>query len=150
MTQSLSQLYIHIIFHAKKHCYIHEQDSERIYSYIGGIITERNSVPICINGTKNHIHIFCILSKNYSLAKFVQEIKASSSKWIKSIGPHFRDFEWQKGYAAFSVSPSIKEKTIKYVLNQQEHHRKQTFQEEYIMFLKEYNVEYNEKYLWED
>ena len=79
----------------------------------------------------------------------VEEVKKSSSKWIKTIGPNYRNFYWQDGYGIFSVNPSEVEVVIDYIKNQEEHHRKRTFQEEFLVFLKKYNVDYNEQYLWD-
>lgn len=150
MSQSLSRLYIHIVFHVKGNIIIREKDSNQLYSYIAGILKGHNSISIQINGTDNHIHILCVMSKNVALAALVQQIKASSSSWIKTLDKYYKDFAWQKGYAGFSVSPSIHDKTVQYILNQQEHHRKISFKDELLMFLKEYQVEYDERYLWLD
>lgn len=150
MAQSLSQLYIHIIFHTKGKNIINDTDKDNLYSYIGGVITHTGSVPIRINGMPDHVHILCILSKNISLAALVKDIKTSSSKWIKDLNPSYAAFEWQRGYAGFSVSQSVRESTIKYITNQAEHHKKFSFKEEYLAFLKEYGIEYNEEYLWAD
>ena len=90
------------------------------------------------------------MSKNIALAKLVEEIKRHSSRWIKTLDEHYKSFAWQGGYAGFSVSPSLHDKTKRYIENQEEHHKKITFQEEYLMFLKEYGIEYDENYLWND
>ncbi len=150
MAQSLSQIYVHIIFHTKGHTPIRANDAHRIHTYMAGIIKNHNSIPLQINGMPDHIHILCILSKNIALAKLVQAIKAISSQWIKSIDPYYHRFEWQKGYGGFSVSPSVQEKTVQYIRNQATHHSRISFREEYLMFLKEYGIEYDERYLWND
>ena len=90
-----------------------------------------------------------MLSKKVALMKLVEEIKSHSSKWIKSKGYEYRNLYWQDGYGAFSVKPSEIDTVIAYIANQHEHHRKKTFQEEYRMYLKKYNVEYNERYVWD-
>ncbi len=151
MSQSLSQLYVHIIFHVKSDFVgIRDEDKNDLYAYIGSIIKDLASVPIIINGTSNHVHIMAILSKNISLSKFLEDIKRHSSRWIKTKGDYYQKFAWQGGYAGFSISPSLCEKTRKYIESQEEHHRKISFKEELILFLKEYNIEYDEKYLWTD
>ena len=150
MSQSLSQLYVHIIFHTKGNNSIKTTDSDKLYTYMGGVINHTGSVPIRINGMTDHIHILCILSKNISLASLVKEIKTSSSRWIKELDPYYTSFEWQRGYAGFSVSQSVRESTVKYITNQAEHHKKFSFKEEYLAFLKEYGIEYNDEYLWTD
>ena len=149
MSQSLSKLYIHAIFHVKyNECLIKSEDEKELYAYMGGTVKISKSIPIIINGTENHIHVFCIMSKNVSLAGFLEDIKTNSSRWIKTLGPHYREFAWQGGYAGYSVSQSKVDVVKKYIQNQKEHHKTQTFEDEYRQFLKENDVEYNEDYLW--
>jgi REP element-mobilizing transposase RayT len=149
MSQSLSKLYVHIIFHVKNNNVLIREDEEKeLYSYIGGIIKANEAIPIKINGTENHLHILTTMSKNLSLAKFVEEIKRNSSRWIKSKGEHYRFFAWQGGYAGYSVSQSKVDVVGKYIENQKRHHKSETFQDEYVKFLTEYNVDFDKKYLW--
>ncbi len=149
MSQSLSKLYIHLIFHIKNHeIYILEKDKKELYAYIGSIIKDRQSIPILINGTKDHLHILMVLSKNIALATLTEDIKKHSSRWIKTRGIHYSQFAWQGGYSGFSVSKSLHDRTKHYIQNQEEHHKKMSFQEELITFLKEYHIEYDERYLW--
>ena len=151
MAQSLSKLYVHLIFRIKNTSVkIKKEDSEELYAYIGAIIKDNESIPILINGTENHLHILCIMSKNISLAKLTEEIKRHSSRWIKTKENYYKLFAWQGGYAGFSVSQSLHDKTKKYIQNQDEHHKKLSFENELILFLKEYGIEYNEQYLWTD
>ena len=151
MSQSLSKLYVHLVFHIKYNSVpIRSEDENHLYDYLGSIIKDNQSMPILINGTKNHLHILCVQSKNIALAKLVEEIKRHSSRWIKTLNPYYRQFAWQGGYAGFSVSPSLHDTTKNYIAKQEEHHKKATFKEELIAFLKEYNIEYDEHYLWSD
>jgi putative transposase len=151
MSQSLSKLFVHIIFHTKNSfVLIRNEDKARLYAYIGSVIKDRGSIPISINGVKNHLHILCVMSKNIHLALLTEEIKRHSSRWIKTLDPYYSNFAWQGGYAGFSVSPSIVERTKIYIENQEEHHRKRTFEEELIAFLQEYEIEYDERYLFSD
>jgi REP element-mobilizing transposase RayT len=151
MAQSLSKLYVHIIFHIKNtNCQIRKQDKAELFAYIGAIIKDNESIPILINGIEDHVHILCVLSKNISLAKLIEEIKKHSSRWIKTKDRHYNEFSWQGGYSGFSVSPSLHDKTKNYIEKQEEHHHKMSFKEEYVLFLKEYGIEYNEQYLWTD
>ena len=125
MPQSLSKLYVHLIFHIKNQStLICESDKSDLYAYIGSIIKDNDSIPIIINGTKDHLHILCVMSKNIALAKLVEEIKRHSSRWIKTLNSKYRQFAWQGGYAGFSVSQSLHDKTKGYILNQEEHHKK--------------------------
>lgn len=151
MSQSLSKLFIHLIFHIKSTSVkIRKEDKNDLYSYIGAIIKDNDSIPILINGVEDHIHILCVLSKNIALAKLVEEIKRHSSRWIKTRGTYYSTFSWQGGYGGFSISPSLHDKTKLYIKNQEEHHKKMSFKEEYLLFLKEYGIEYDERYLWLD
>jgi len=151
MAQSLSRLYVHLIFHIKyTSATIREQDKDVLFAYMGSIIKDNESIPILINGTKDHVHVLCIMSKNIALAKLTEEIKRHSSRWIKTVDKYYNSFAWQGGYAGFSVSQSIHEKTKYYIAKQEEHHKKLSFKEELIAFLQEYKIEYNEKYLWND
>ncbi len=151
MSQSLSKIYIHLVFHTKNNnALIHEDEMNVLYAYIGSIIKDNDSIPIIINGTKDHLHILFVMSKNVALAKITEEIKRHSSRWIKTRHDRYRKFAWQGGYGGFSVSESLVEKTKKYITNQEEHHKRMTFQEELVLFLKEYGIEYDEHYLWSD
>ena len=151
MSQSLSKLYVHIVFHIKTNSpKIRKNDRKELYAYIGAIIKDNQSIPIIINGIEDHIHILTVMSKNIALAKFIEEIKRHSSRWIKTKGTYYSHFAWQGGYGGFSVSQSLHDKTKHYIENQEEHHKKLSFKEEYLLFLKEYNIDYNENFLWND
>ena len=150
MAQSLSQIYIHIIFSTKRRQPFIKPDVEpELFAYIGDTIKRNGGIPFLINGTENHIHIFSTLPKNISIAKFIEEIKRNSSRWIKSKGSGYNNFAWQNGYGSFSVSSSKKGIVIKYIASQKEHHKKQTYNEELLTFLDKYKIDYDEKYLWD-
>jgi putative transposase len=151
MGQSLSKLYVHIVFHIKSNrVKIRKQEQESLYAYMGSVIKSNDSIPILINGVEDHVHILCVMSKNIALAKLVEEIKRHSSRWIKTLDPYYKDFAWQGGYAGFSVSQSIHDRTKQYIANQEEHHKKKSFKEEITALLKEYGLEYDDKYFWTD
>ncbi|CDE62906.1 transposase [Parabacteroides sp. CAG:409] len=148
MSQSLAKNYIHLIFATKyRENIIKQTDLSELYAYITGILNHIDCPMICIGGTTNHVHVLCVLNKNMALSKMVEEVKRSSSKWIKSKEPFYRQFGWQNGYGAFSVSQSKVEIVVKYIQNQEEHHKKMLFVDELKMFLREYGVEYKEEYL---
>ena len=150
MGQSLVKNYLHIIFSTKLRApLILESIENELYSYIGGICKQLECYPVKIGGYIDHLHILCMLSKKIPLMKLLEEIKAHSSKWIKTKDDTLKKFYWQNGYGAFSVNPYEVDKVIAYIENQKEHHRKKTFQEEYRAFLKKYNVEFDEKYVWD-
>ena len=149
MSQSLSKVYVHIVFHTKYNQDLIKPDVEsELYAYMGGILKENKCVPIAINGIENHVHVLCIQSKNIALADLLEELKRNSSRWIKTKGIGYVNFAWQGGYGCFSVSQSKVEVVKRYIENQKQHHKTESVKEEYIRFLKEYGVEYNEDYLW--
>jgi len=152
MPQSLTQVYLHIIFSTKKrYPFIEEAVEPELFAYIGDTIKRVGGIPFLINGVPDHIHILSSLPRTIMLSKYIEEIKRNSSRWIKTKdkGLEYEKFAWQNGYGAFSVSSSRKDNVIRYIKEQKEHHRTGTFQEKYIAFLKKYNIEYDEKYVWD-
>ena len=150
MGQSLNKIYIHIVFSTKHRVpLISKEIEEELFSCLGGICKNLECNPIQIGGHKDHIHILCLLSKKITLVKLLEEIKSSSSKWIKTKDVKFSNFYWQSGYGAFSVNPTEIEVVKNYIQNQEEHHKVKSFQDEYRAFLKKYEVDYNEDYVWD-
>jgi putative transposase len=150
MGQSLVKNYIHIVFSTKyRQPLITEEIEPELHAYLGGICRNLESNPVKIGGYNNHIHILCMLSKKIALMKLLEEVKSHSSKWIKTKGKEFQNFFWQDGYGAFSVNPAEVDVVINYIANQKDHHRKKTFQDEYIDFLKKYKVDFDERYIWD-
>jgi REP element-mobilizing transposase RayT len=151
MSQSLSKIFVHAVWHIKTTSpQIQMEDRKNLYSYMGGILKQLECIPICINGTGNHVHMLFVLSKNYSLVKVMSTVKIASSRWLKTIGKHYKSFAWQLGYGAFSVSESIRERTINYIKNQEEHHKKRSFKDEYLQILKQYHIDFDIDYLLRD
>ncbi|MDR1557072.1 MAG: transposase [Tannerellaceae bacterium] len=149
MTHSLSKLYVHIIFHVKTgSVLIRPGDENELYAYIGGIIKDNASFPIKINGTENHVHVLSTMSKNISLADFVEEIKKNSSRWIKTKGKYYECFAWQSGYAGYSVSQTKVAVLKRYIEQQKQHHQSVSVRDEYLQFLREYSVDFDGNYLW--
>ena len=138
MGNSFVNTNVHIIFHVKRTCSIREEDLTQVFHYIGGIIRSLSGISYKIGGRPDHIHILASLPCTISLADFVRAIKASTSKWIKSLHPAYKDFSWQEGYGSFSVSKSNVESVIQYINNQKEHHAKFTVQDEFHRFLKKH------------
>ncbi len=150
MPQSLVKNYIHIIYSTKnRQSLIDKEIQNELYAYIGGICKNLECHPIIVGGHKDHVHILCLLSRKIALMKLLEETKAHSSKWMKTKGKRYANFYWQNGYGAFSINPTEIEVVRNYIINQDEHHTKKTFQEEYRMFLKKYDVEYDERYVWD-
>ncbi|MFN1217909.1 IS200/IS605 family transposase [Chryseobacterium kwangjuense] len=150
MPQSLVKNYIHIVFSTKhRENFINEHIEKELFSYIATLCKDLESTALQIGGTDDHIHIFCLLSRKIALMKLVQEIKAHSSKWIKTKGPEYENFFWQNGYGAFSVSKKEISQVIHYIRNQRFHHQKQNFKDELIEMLTKQDIEYDEKYIWD-
>ena len=150
MAQSLSKVYVHITFSTKnRYPFIDNGIEQELWAYLGGACKALECNPIRIGGYNDHVHICCLLSKKITQIKLLEEVKKESSKWIKSKGISYEKFYWQDGYGIFSVNPSELKKVIEYIDNQHEHHKKQSFQSELLAFLKKYNVEYDERYLWD-
>lgn len=151
MSQSLSKIYLHIIFHIKtKSPTIKEEHLERLHAYMGQLVNTTGCQTLIVGGVSNHVHIVCQLSKNETVSHLLEEVKRNSSRWIKTIDDRYRHFAWQGGYAAFSISESVLPKTINYVRNQKAHHKKTKSRDEYLNFLKLYNIEYDERYVLSD
>jgi len=150
MGQSLVKNYVHLIFSTKhrKHL-IYPPIEAELHSYLGGICNNLDCHAIKVGGFTNHVHILCSLSKKIALMKLLEELKSHSSKWIKTKGEAYKNFYWQDGYGAFSVNPAEVDRVVTYITNQHEHHTKKTFKEEYRAFLVEYNVEFDERYVWD-
>jgi len=119
-----------------------------LYSYIGGIMNNKSAKLISAGGMSDHIHLFASLPSTISIADFVNAVKSNSSRWIHQSFSPLRNFAWQEGYGAFSVSKSGQKMVVRYIDNQEKHHRKRTFKEELITLLKKHEIEYDERYLW--
>lgn len=151
MAQSLSANYIHFIFHIKTTSVaIQEHDQAKLNVYVMGAIRNMGSIPIQVNGVRDHLHILVRLSATMSLSEFVEQVKISSSKFIKTLAPMYKYFSWQSGYGAFSVSPDKVEAALRYIAHQQEHHRDKDFSREYLTFLRGYKLDFNQQYLFKD
>ena len=136
MGRSYTNIIVHIIFHVKDtKSQMSEEDLSQIFQYMGGIIRSSSGYAYMIGGRPDHIHILSSLPVAMSLSDFVRSIKASTSKWIKTLDPGYKDFAWQEGYGAFSVSESNKHDVIDYIKNQKEHHQMRSSHDEFILFL---------------
>ena len=151
MSQSLAQIDVHIIFSTKgRRPFLADRAiRDEMNRVLGGICNDLGSPVLIVGGVPDHVHILCRLGKSSSPANLIKELKRQSCLWVKTKGPPFADFHWQTGYGAFSVSPSHVEALREYIAKQEEHHRKVSFKEELIAFLKKHEIAYDEKYLWE-
>ena len=140
---------MHCVFSTKeRYPFIDAELEHRLWPYIGGIARENKIKALAIGGTNDHLHALLSLPATMSFAKAVQLIKGGSSKWIHDTFARFKKFEWQEGYGAFSVSASQVSRTIRYINDQKEHHRKRTFYEELIDLLDKHGVEYDRRYVF--
>jgi len=150
MSQSLVKNLIHLVYSTKhREPWIPKEFKEDLYSYQAGIFKQWDSPAIIIGGVEDHVHALFSQLKNHALKKIVEEVKKGSSKWMKIDGPRNKEFYWQNGYAAFSVSQSNAHEVKEYIRNQEEHHRKMTFQEELRALLDRHQIEFDERYLWD-
>lgn len=149
MSGSYAALYYHLIFSTKNRApMITLNLRDRLYDYMGGIINGNEGIPILIGGEPEHVHILTALNKNQAVTKSIGIIKADSTKWIHQTFPEQQQFCWQAGYGAFSISVTGLKRVKSYINNQQEHHRKETFKEEFIHFLEVHNIPYDSRYIW--
>ncbi len=148
MSQSLSNILVHIVFSTKsRQPLVVAPMEDELWRYMASATTALNCQAHKVGGTADHIHVACCLARTVSVAGLLEEIKTSSSKWMKSKG--LSAFAWQNGYGAFSIGQSQLDDLTAYISRQKEHHRHRTFQEEYREFLRKYNVPYDERYVWD-
>ena len=151
MPQSLVQIYLHIVFSTKnREPFLKDKEIKRkVYAYMAGICKDMECSALTIGGIEDHVHLFTRHSKKITVADFLRDLKRSSSIWIKTLSSSLVSFSWQAGYGAFSVSPAHVENVKKYIINQEEHHRKESFQDEFRRLCKKYGVEIDERYVWD-
>lgn len=150
MGQSLVKNYVHLVFSTKhRYPWIQAPHEAKLHAYMAGISKRLECPVLTIGGYTDHIHILCRLSQKIALMTLVQKVKANSSKWMKDQDEGLKDFYWQNGYGAFSVDSSKTDGLIRYIKNQHSHHQQKSFQNEYLSFLADYEMEYDEAYLWD-
>lgn len=150
MPQSLARLHIHLVFSTKnREPIISDAVRDALHAYMATVLQNLGCAPVLINSVEDHTHMLFDLARTVSISQVVEDVKKSSSKWIKTQEEHFSTFAWQSGYGAFAVSESNVETVRQYIANQREHHRTKTFQEEYRAFLKRHNVVFDERYVWD-
>lgn len=151
MANTYTQVHLHFIFAVKyRQGLIHNPWKDELYKYITGIIHKNNHKLLCINGMPDHVHILIGMRPTQSISDLLQDIKADSSQWINKNNFLKIKFEWQEGYGAFSYGKSQLHEVITYIENQEEHHKKKTFSEEYLEFLHKFEIDYDEKYIFKE
>jgi REP-associated tyrosine transposase len=150
MAQSLSNVLIHLVFSTKnRRPWINVEIEDELFKYIAGICREVGCPAHKIGANDDHIHIACSVGRTIAISKLVEDIKTGSSKWIKTKGDRYDGFSWQNGYGAFSIGQSQLDDLCRYIGNQREHHRRISFQEEFRELLLRYEIEYDERYVWD-
>ena len=149
MANTYTSLHYHVVFSTKNRvAHIKPEIEQRVRAYIGGIARKHKMTALQVGGVDDHIHALVMAPPTLSPSQIAQYLKGDASKWIHESFPELRNFAWQEGYGAFTVSKSNLESVVSYIQKQREHHQKQTFQEEYLELLRKHGIEYDERYLW--
>jgi len=149
MPQSFTAILLHVIFSTKDRIPDLLPDlRERLFPYMGGILVETGAKPLLIDGTRDHVHMLFSLPAALAVADVIRVLKANSSPWVHQQFPERRRFAWQAGYGAFSVSPSLRASVLRYIAEQERHHRRMSFQEEFVAFLRRHGIESDPRFLW--
>lgn len=151
MPQSLAKIIVHTVFSTKdRRPFLRDKTlREELHRYLGGILTHLECQPLVIGGVEDHVHILSTLARTCAAAEMVKEVKRGSSLWLKTKSPDLNDFAWQSGYGIFSIGYSQVDAVRKYIARQEAHHRKVSFQDEFREFLRRYEVEFDERYVWD-
>jgi REP element-mobilizing transposase RayT len=150
MPQSHTQLYAHLIFSTKERQPILDVEIRpRVHAYLASLVRDLGSPFVVVGGVADHVHVLFDMGKLHAPVEFVAKVKKESSKFAKTLGQRYGKFYWQRGYGMFSVSPTHRDSVADYVRNQEEHHRSKSFQEEYREFLKRYEIDFDERYMWD-
>ncbi|HXG63970.1 MAG TPA: IS200/IS605 family transposase [Blastocatellia bacterium] len=148
MPSTHTSLRYHLVFSTKDRIPMIAQDWQaQLHAYLGGIVKDVGGVPLAVGGMADHVHLLIGLKPTHCLADVLREVKGGSSEWVHATLGR-KKFAWQPGYGGYTVSPSNIERVRQYILHQQEHHRRRTFQEEYVEMLRMSGIEYDERYLW--
>ena len=151
MPQSFSSVYLHLVFSTKERRPFLRDKTVRdaLHACMGGVSKTLDCPPLIVGGVEDHVHLLCRFARTITQAEWVKELKRISNGWLKEQGRDYADFEWQGGYADFSVSQSNLEQAKQYIASQEEHHRKTTFQDELRTLLRKHEIEFDERYVWD-
>ena len=149
MANTYTKIYIQTVFSPQNsECLIHNNWENELFKYITGIVQNNGHKMLSINGMPDHIHLFFGMKPNQSLSDLIRDVKSNSSKWINEKRFVKGKFIWQEGFGAFSYGHSQLDDVINYVIKQKEHHKKQSFKDEYILFLKRFDIEFKDEYVF--
>jgi REP element-mobilizing transposase RayT len=151
MAQSLAKILVHTVFSTKNRQTFLKDENVRgqLHGYTITVLDSLESPSLAVNSVEDHMHILCLLSRKIAVMKLIETVKTSTSKWIKTKGASYRGFYWQGGYGAFSVSESKREDVVRYIHQQEEHHQRLSFQEEFRQLCAKHGVEIDERYVWD-
>ncbi len=150
MAHTCTNLLIHALFSTKNRLPLLDAElKSRLFPYLAGIITRLKGRPVIVNGPRDHVHLLFVLPATLALSELMEKLKANSSKWVHEHFPHRANLAWQRGYTAFTVSQSNLAAVKRYITQQEEHHRKLTFQEEVLAFLKKHGIGYDPRYVFD-
>ena len=150
MAHSFTGIFLHVIFSTKHRTRMLSPElRDRLFPYMGGLVRARNGDALLINGVEDHVHILTRFPATITLSDFLRDVKSISAGWVHDLFPDARQFGWQTGYAAFSVSRSNVEAVRDYIARQEEHHTRKTFEEEYVEFLERHGIEYDPRFVCE-
>ncbi len=151
MPQSLVQVYLHLVFSTKHRRPLLQDRAfrDRTHRYLAGICSNLNCTALLVGGVEDHVHLLCRLGQNLEIASLIRDLKRDSSKWIKAEQPRLSDFYWQASYGAFSISPSHVDALKQYIADQEKHHRRESFQDEFRRLCKKYGLTIDERYVWD-
>lgn len=150
MPQSLSSILVHLVFSTRfREPFIKPEVESNLHAYLAGVFRDCKCPSLIIGGMPDHLHALFSLHRTWAISDLVEEVKKSSSKWVKTQGKEYQGFQWQGGYGAFSVSQSAARDVKEYIANQKHHHKKVSFQDEFRALLKKYEIEFDERYVWD-
>ena len=151
MPQSLAKILVHTVFSTKeRRPFLRDKAlREELHRYLGGVLSNLDCQPIIAGGADDHVHLLCALSRTCEAAEMVKEVKRGSSLWLKTKGANYHDFAWQQGYGIFSIGFSQVPSVRDYIAGQEEHHLKVSFQDEFRQLLRRYEIEFDERYVWD-
>ncbi|MCI0333322.1 MAG: IS200/IS605 family transposase [Planctomycetes bacterium] len=151
MSQSLAKILVHTVFSTKeRRPFLQERTvREEMHRYLGGILSKLDCQPIIVGGVEDHVHLLCAFSRTCQASEMVKEVKRGSSLWIKTKRADVQEFSWQNGFGIFSIGFSQVPAVKRYIVGQEEHHKTITYQDEFRTLLKRYEIEYDERYVWD-
>lgn len=150
MPQSLTKLFAHLVFSTKnRQPFLNDEVRPRVHGYLATVVRNLDSPYVFVGGVADHVHVLFDMGKLHAPVEFVEQVKRESSKFVKTLGPSYQNFYWQRGYGMFSVGPADLASAEQYVRDQEEHHKSKTFQEEFREFLNQYEIDYDEQYVWD-